>query len=125
MKKFFQKLTATVAAFALLTVSLSADVVVYSATSTSTSSILQRGARVQQIIFSNAATNAITLTFYDAPTNVLTYVVGAYTNNVYSVSDVVSTYTNLSGVVNSTTNANPGNGFYKQLPNSSCSSCSC
>jgi hypothetical protein len=105
MKKLFMKFTSVVAAIAMFTATAYADVAVFGpVASTSTASIIQKPARVQQILFSNSAAAAVTLTFYDAPTNVLTYVVGAYTNNVYSLASTVSTYTNLSGVVNSTTN---------------------
>lgn len=104
MKKFFLKLTSVVAAMTFLSATLIAETATFNPTSTSTTSVLQQPARIQQVLYSNSATNSVTITFYDAPTNTLTFVAGAVTNNVYSLSSVVSTYTNLSGVVNSTTN---------------------
>lgn len=100
--KFFKALAVlTALAFSAATF---ADVVIYNPTATTAASVLQNGVKIQQIQYSNAATNAITITMYDAPTNVLTYVVGAYTNNVISQQNVVTTFTNYTGIVESQTN---------------------
>lgn len=98
------RLLAIAALFIATTLQVSADVAVYNPTATASASIFQRGARINQIVFSNAATNAVTLTFVDSPTNTTTYVVGAYTNNVLTLGNVITTFTNILGVVQSSTN---------------------
>jgi len=100
----FKKLFAVVGLFALTTLTAVADTATYNPTATTAASVLQRGVRINQIVFANAATNAITITMYDAPTNVLTYVVGAYTNRVITTPSTVTTFTNIYGVVQSSTN---------------------
>jgi hypothetical protein len=104
MKKLTKYFTTMFAIAAMLALNTYADIVIYNPTSTAAVSLLQKGARINQILFSNAATNAITLTFTDAPTNTLTYVVGAYTNSVVSTPSTVTTFTNIYGVVQSSTN---------------------
>lgn len=101
MKLLFKlkQLTAIASILALLSLTLNAEVVVYNPTATAIASILQRGVGVQQILFSNAATNAITITFTDCPTNVATYVVAAYTNNVLTLGNVTTVQTNITGTL--------------------------
>lgn len=101
---FLKKLLTVVGLIGLTTFTVVADTATYNPTATTAVSVLQRGARINQIVFANAATNAVTLTFYDAPTNVLTYVVGAYTNRVITTPATVTTFTNIYGVVQSSTN---------------------
>jgi len=101
----FKKFFAVIGLIALSIFSVVAETATYNPTATTAVSVLQRGARIAQITFANAATNAVTLTFYDAPTNVLTYVIGPYTNQVVSVSSVVTTFTNLYGVTQNWTNS--------------------
>src|SRR5678816_4465261 len=100
----FKKYLAVIGLILLSTFNVVADTATYNPTATTAVSVLQRGARIAQITFANAATNAVTLTFYDAPTNVLTYVVGAYTNRVISTPSTVTTFTNIYGVAQSSTN---------------------
>lgn len=106
MKTFFNKLTSVFIAAILVAFPMVAlaDSATYNPTATTAVSVLQAGGRINQIVFSNAATNAVTLTFTDAPTNVLTYVVGAYTNQVVTTPSTVTTFTNIYGVVQSSTN---------------------
>ncbi len=99
-----KKILSLLFAAATLASSLAATAI-YNPTATTAASVIQGSAKINQIIFSNAATNAVTLTFYDAPTNVLTWVAGAYTNNVYSVGTVILPYTNRLGVVTGYTNS--------------------
>lgn len=101
--KFLKNLF-VVALLSIATFTTVADTATYNPTATTAVSVLQRGVRINQIVFANAATNAVTLTFTDAPTNVLTYIVGAYTNSVISTPSTVTTFTNYYGVVQSSTN---------------------
>jgi hypothetical protein len=100
----FKKYLAVIGLIVLSTFTGVADTATYNPTATTAVSVLQRGVRISQIVFANAATNAVTLTFTDAPTNVLTYVVGAYTNRVITTPATVTTFTNIYGVAQSSTN---------------------
>lgn len=100
----FKKYIAVIGVLLLSTFTTVADTATYNPTALTAVSVLQRGARIAQIVFANAATNAVTLTFYDAPTNVLTYVVGAYTNRVLTTPSTVTTFTNIYGVIQTSTN---------------------
>lgn len=104
MKNLFNKFIAFSAVLFTLTLTTQADTATYNPTVLTSVSILQRGARINQIVVANAATNAVTLTFLDAPTNVTTYVVGAYTNMVITTPATVTTFTNIYGVIQSSTN---------------------
>jgi hypothetical protein len=101
---FFKKFFTVIGLITLSTLTSVADTATYNPTATTAVSVLQRGVRISQIVFANAATNAVTLTFTDAPTNVLTYVVGAYTNRVITTPATVTTFTNIYGVAQSSTN---------------------
>lgn len=100
----FKKLLLGLSIIGLTIFNAQADTVTYNPTATTIASILQRGVKLNQIVFANAATNAITITFTDCPTNVATYVVGAYTNQVVSTPSTVTTFTNIYGVVQTSTN---------------------
>jgi hypothetical protein len=54
--------------------------------------------------FANGTGSAVTVELFDAPTNVLTYTVGAYTNFVTYTSNVVTTVVGFNGSTNSFTN---------------------
>jgi hypothetical protein len=54
--------------------------------------------------FANGTGSAVTVELFDAPTNVLTYSVGAYTNHITYTSNVVSTVVGFNGSTNSFTN---------------------
>lgn len=104
MKILFKKLLSlSLLAILASTYQLQADSVTYGPSTTAITSLIQRAARINQIVFSNAATNAVTLTFTDSPTNTLTYVVGAYTNNVYTIGDVTTIFTNRTGALQTNT----------------------
>lgn len=52
----------------------------------------------------NNAAGSVTVYFYDAPTNLLTFVVGQYTNFTTYTTNIVITTTNYNGVVETSTN---------------------
>lgn len=100
--KMFKYLLVSVIALIL---TARADTTTYPLSTTlGTSSLLQAGGKINQITLANAAAAAVTIKLYDAPTNVLTYVVAAYTNVIRSSSSVITTYTNILGRVESRTN---------------------
>ncbi len=63
-----------------------------------------RQGSIAQITFANSAVSGTTVTLFDAPTNVLTWVSGLYTNNTLTVSTNVQTYTNFYNIVERWTN---------------------
>lgn len=85
-------------------------VAVYATDDTSTistatiTSLKQSPLHLQSVEVINNAAAAVTAYFYDAPTNVLTWVSGAYTNWTTVVSNLVVTTTNYQGVVETATN---------------------
>ena len=94
------KLTNIIAAI-MLFVSLNAfasDSVTLTVTTASTSMVYTNSARVQAITIANTAASANTVTFYDAPSTVLTNIVGAYTNYVQFATNIVSVYVTPSGI---------------------------
>lgn len=101
MKNFFSKLIGLLAFTAATTF---ADVVVYNPSATNAVAVLTSAAKIQQMSIANGTGSAITITALDSPSTALTYVVGAYTNNVQTISDVVTTFTNILGVSQSSTN---------------------
>jgi hypothetical protein len=83
-----------------------AETATYNPTSAGISSVVSsKSLALTSVIFANSATSAVTVAFFDAPTNVLTYVIGAYTNSTVSVGTTVVTFTNILGSVQSQTNA--------------------
>jgi hypothetical protein len=102
MKSLFTKL------FAILSLSLITTfgaTVTYNPTSAGISSVVSsRGLALTSVLFANSATSAVSVAFFDAPTNVLTFVIGAYTNSIVTVGDTVVTFTNILGTVQSQTN---------------------
>lgn len=75
------------------------------ATAAATNSIIQASARIQSIIIANDVASALTVKFFDAPTNVLTYVNAAYTNYLSYTTNIVSVYTTPAGVLQTNTNS--------------------
>jgi len=73
------------------------------ATATITS-LTQGAIHLQQLEVINNAATAVSVYFYDAPTNVLTQVVGAFTNWLTYNTNIVITTTNYQGVVETATN---------------------
>jgi hypothetical protein len=100
---FFKKF-ATIVMLVATSVVIYADTATYGPNTTAITSLIGRGAKIADIVFSNGATNAITVTFTDSPTNTLTYVTSAYTNNLVTTGTTVVTYTNILGVVQNMTN---------------------
>lgn len=73
---------------------------------TSTNALLpSRQVFIAQVTVANATAVTNTLSLYDAPTNVLTWTRGAYTNTYTYATNIVQTWTNFSGVSTSVTNA--------------------
>jgi hypothetical protein len=103
MKSIFSKLLATVAALAF-NFTVQAATATYGPNTTALTAVLTQPASISSIVFANAATNAVSLTLTDTPTNTLTYVTSAYTNSVTTTGTTVQTYTNILGVVQSMTN---------------------
>lgn len=60
---------------------------------------------VTSVQFANGTGSAVTVELFDAPTNVLTYSVGAYTNYISYTSNIVSTVVGFNGSTNSFTNS--------------------
>jgi hypothetical protein len=60
---------------------------------------------ISSIQFANGTGSAVTVELFDAPTNVLTYSVGAYTNHITYTSNIVSTVVGFGGSTNSFTNS--------------------
>jgi hypothetical protein len=60
---------------------------------------------LNSVLLANGTGSAITLELFDAPTNALTYSVGAYTNTLSYVSNVVSTVVGITGHTNTFTNS--------------------
>lgn len=103
--KLFKNLFMIAVFGTLATITSRADTATYFAASdTNLVSVIQRGARINSISIANAAAAAVTLRFFDTPTNVTTYVVGAYTNRVLTTPSTVTTFTNIYGVIQSSTN---------------------
>lgn len=75
------------------------------ATAAATNSIFQASGRVQSIIIANDVASALTVKFFDCPTNLLTYVQGAYTNYISYTTNIVAVITLPSGVLQTNTNA--------------------
>lgn len=103
MKKLIKKITALSAVLALSFATM-ADSAIFNPTSTAVTSVLTSPVAIQQVTFNNAAVAAITVTLYDSPTNSTTWLNSAYTNNVYTLVNRVSTNTTINGVVSYTTN---------------------
>ena len=103
MKKYFliaALLAATTAQAAQLTTVITAN-----ATSNLLAAATFRGsARVTDILISTPAATASALKFIDSPTVTNTYVSPAYTGITTYATNVITTYTNFFGVVNSVTN---------------------
>lgn len=90
---------------ALLAVSVKAETV---STSLATGTNVIKASQsvfISSIQFANGTGSAVTVELFDAPTNVLTYTVGAYTNFVTFTSNVVSTVVGFDGATNSFTNS--------------------
>jgi hypothetical protein len=103
MKKLFFKVIGLFCLLAAPTVF--ADVAVYDGTATTNiTSVISRSAGITSAVFANGTGSAITLTLKDAPSTTLTYSQGAYTNNVQTVEERVTTFTNINGISQSSTN---------------------
>lgn len=96
----------------ILAVLLLASVAFVKAETTSTSlatgtNVLKQSQSIYltSVQFANGTGSAVTVELFDAPTNVLTYSIGAYTNFVTYTSNVVSTVVGFSGSTNSYTNS--------------------
>lgn len=103
MKKMFIKSLALVA----LTISSFAATATFPlGTSIGIASLVpSKAGAMTHVTFANAGSGAATVAFFNAPTNVLTYTIGAYTNNVVSLTSTVVSFTNILGAVQSQTNA--------------------
>ncbi len=74
-------------------------------TGNGSNSIFNVSARVQSIIVANDTAAALTVKFYDSPTNVFQFVNGAYTNYISYMTNIVSTFTTPAGVTQTNTNS--------------------
>lgn len=71
----------------------------------STNSIITSNAvQISQVVVANAGAGTMLVNLYDAPDTNLTYVRAAYTNTLSYTTNMVTTFTNFSGVVQSNTN---------------------
>jgi hypothetical protein len=60
--------------------------------------------QLQSVAIANGTTNTLTIAFIDAPSTILTNTTSAYTNWVSYTTNIVLTFTNINGVVESRTN---------------------
>jgi hypothetical protein len=60
---------------------------------------------IASALLANGTGSAVTIELFDAPTNTLTYTVGAYTNTLSYVSNIVSTVVGITGHTNTFTNS--------------------
>lgn len=99
-----KKLTSIIAALLLCALPLMGAQVSSSISGASTNSLLSEGVAITKVTLANSSGAAATVHFVDAPSTDLTYTVGAYTNVTIAVSNIVSTYTSITGF--SVTNTN-------------------
>lgn len=93
--------------FTVLALGSYAATTVVVTTGASTNSVAQVGQTISDVTVANGSTNALTLTLFDAPTNLLTYVRGAYTNYSQYLTNFSTVFTNTGGILqtNNYTNA--------------------
>jgi hypothetical protein len=103
MNKLFRNILAVVAAVAFSFTNQAATAT-YGPETTALTSVIGVPASISSIVFANGATNSVSLTLTDSPTNTLTYLTSAYTNSVTTTGSTVTTYTNILGVIQSMTN---------------------
>lgn len=103
MNKLFRNILAIVAALAIFSPAQAATAT-YGPETTALTSVIGIPASISSIVFANGATNSVSLTLTDSPTNSLTYLTSAYTNSVTTTGSTVTTYTNILGVIQSMTN---------------------
>lgn len=105
MKNIFNKLTTVLATLAFSAATF-ATTVTYNPTSVGITSVVSSDVgAITSIQFVNNATNVVTVGLFNAPTNVLTYVIGAYTNSVITTGTTITTFTNYYGIVQHSTNS--------------------
>lgn len=101
MKKLFLSIISAFTAFAVT----AATVIYAPAGSSAGSSILaNQPLVVNKIDIANATTNAATVTFFDAPGSTLTFTTGAYTGRQSYTTNVVTSWTAITGVTYTDTN---------------------
>lgn len=103
--KYFGTLFA-VAALIVLPVHqlLAAEASVTTTTNSYNSVIGTNAVNIAQITVANAAASAMTVRVYDSPNTNTTYVRGAYTNTLSYLTNLVTVFTNFSGVIQTNTN---------------------
>ncbi len=111
MKKLIKKLKAPVVTLmCLLMLAIQpgfAASVTYVASAASTNNILASAGAITSVVLNGAGATSVKVSLFDAPTNTLTYVIGAYTNytpTIYNVTNVYSapfdtTVTNIATVL--------------------------
>lgn len=101
MKKFISIL----ASLAVLYTSFAA-VVTYapSGSSTGTSILGSQPVTVNRIDVANSTTNSATITFFDAPGATLTFTTAAYTNRLTYSTNIITSWTAITGVTYTETN---------------------
>lgn len=94
-----------VAVLAMLAVSARAET--YSTSVAAGTNVLKasQSLALNSVLFANGTGSAVTIELFDAPTNALTFSVGAYTNTLQYVSNVVSTVVGITGHTNTFTNS--------------------
>jgi len=106
MKKIIASLFSLIAAVSL---SSAASISIAVAPSTATNvmgSLFGGYAKVTSVTFNCTSSSNATVVVYDSTTNVFTYTNAAYTNITSYATNLVTTWTNYFGVVNSATNVN-------------------
>ena len=98
MKKYIVSIGMLLATVAVV----SAASIALSVMPNTTNTLVTGSAKVTQLMLS--AGGNTTVSFVDAPTTNLTYVVSAYTNSVSYATNIVYTYTNYWGAVTTLTN---------------------
>lgn len=74
----------------------------WSPTTANTNSILATGSSIFKITVANPSAAVATVTFRDAPATSQTYVIGAYSNQVLTVTSYTNVFTNILGTVQTT-----------------------
>lgn len=104
MNKFTNLILALVAMFVLATSSKAASTTL-AVTGASTNQIILGALHIQNIQVNNDSASALIVKFFDAKNTNLTFVVGAYTNNLYYATNIVETTVNIFGVTTYVTNS--------------------
>lgn len=101
-----KKLLLLVTILSLFNFQLRAAEQITTVTDATITSLLQGPKRIDSIdVLNSHPSDAVSVYFYDAPTNILTYIVASYTGLATRTTNVVRSITNYFGVVRTETNS--------------------